>query len=36
MKDSYIEVWDTPGLGVTLDEEATRPHLRDEDTDYYD
>ncbi len=36
VKDSYIEVWDTPGLGVTLDEEATRPHLRDEDTDFFD
>ncbi|MDP9778066.1 hypothetical protein J2S58_001689 [Nakamurella flavida] len=26
---------DAPGLGVTLDPERTRPHLRPEDQDFF-
>lgn len=36
VKDSFIDVWDTPGLGITLNEEATREHLREEDSDFFD
>ncbi len=36
VKDSFIDVWDTPGLGITLNEEATRPHLREEDADFFE
>ncbi len=34
--DSYIDVWDRPGMGVDLIEDAARPHLSDEDTDFFD
>lgn len=36
VKNSYIEVWDRPGLGVALIPEATRPYLREEDQDFFD
>lgn len=35
VKDGFIEVWDTPGLGVDLNEEATRPYLAEEDADFF-
>jgi L-alanine-DL-glutamate epimerase-like enolase superfamily enzyme len=34
--DSFIEVWDTPGMGVELDEGATRPYLPQGDEDFFD
>ena len=36
VKDSFIEVWDTPGLGVTLNAEAAAGHLRPEDSDFFE
>ena len=33
--DSYIEVWDTPGLGVSFNDKA-RGYLREEDADFFD
>jgi L-alanine-DL-glutamate epimerase-like enolase superfamily enzyme len=36
VKDGFIEVWDKPGLGVTLNAEAARPHLAEEDKDFFD
>lgn len=36
VKDSYIEVWDRPGMGVDLIPEATIPYLKDEDKDFFD
>ncbi|MBT3942636.1 MAG: mandelate racemase/muconate lactonizing enzyme family protein [Chloroflexi bacterium] len=36
VKDSFIDVWDTPGLGVTLNAEATKKYLREEDSDFFD
>ena len=34
--DGHIKVWDTPGIGVTLNEEKTRKYLRPEDQDFFD
>ena len=36
VKDGFIEVWDKPGLGVTLNAEAARPHLSEDDKDFFD
>jgi L-alanine-DL-glutamate epimerase-like enolase superfamily enzyme len=36
VKDSFIEVWDRPGMGVELNEKAARKYLRDEDGDFFD
>ena len=36
VKDSFIEVWDTPGLGVTLNAEAAAAYLRPEDADFFE
>jgi L-alanine-DL-glutamate epimerase-like enolase superfamily enzyme len=36
VKDSFIDVWDTPGLGVSLNVEATKQYLRPEDADFFD
>jgi L-alanine-DL-glutamate epimerase-like enolase superfamily enzyme len=33
--DSYIEVWDRPGLGIEINVEAAQPHLRPEDADFF-
>ena len=33
--DSFIEVWDAPGLGVTFNEKA-REYLKEEDRDFFD
>lgn len=35
VKDSMIEVWDRPGLGVTLNPEAAQEFLRPEDHDFF-
>jgi L-alanine-DL-glutamate epimerase-like enolase superfamily enzyme len=34
--DSVIEVWDRPGLGVTIDPEAARPYLPEGDEGFFD
>jgi L-alanine-DL-glutamate epimerase-like enolase superfamily enzyme len=36
VKDSFIDVWDAPGLGVTINPEAARPHLAEEDAGFFD
>lgn len=36
VKDSLIEVWDRPGLGVTFNIPAARRYLRPEDKDFFD
>ena len=35
VKDGHITVWDAPGMGVTLNPERTRPHLAEEDADFF-
>lgn len=35
VKNSMIEVWDRPGLGVEINAEAARPYLRPEDSDFF-
>jgi L-alanine-DL-glutamate epimerase-like enolase superfamily enzyme len=34
--DSHIDVWDRPGMGVELNVEAARGHLKPEDRDFFD
>lgn len=34
--DGHIDVWDRPGLGVTLIPEAAKQYLADEDRDFFD
>lgn len=34
--DGHIKVWDSPGIGVVLNEEKTRPYLDPEDLDFFD
>lgn len=36
VRDGFIDVWDTPGMGVELNEEATREYLPEEDADFFD
>ena len=36
VKDSLIEVWDRPGMGLELNPEKTRPYLADEDKGFFD
>ncbi len=36
VRNGFIEVWDRPGLGVTLDPDAARPHLPAGDEDFFD
>jgi L-alanine-DL-glutamate epimerase-like enolase superfamily enzyme len=36
VKDSFIEVWDTPGMGVEFDEGAARQYLPEGDEDFFD
>jgi len=36
VKDSLIEVWNRPGLGVTFNVEAAKHYLPDEDADFFD
>ena len=35
VKDSYIDVWDAPGLGVSFNDEAKK-YLKEEDKDFFD
>jgi L-alanine-DL-glutamate epimerase-like enolase superfamily enzyme len=34
--DSHIQVWDTPGLGISFDVEATKQYLNEEDASFFD
>ncbi|MFC1526456.1 mandelate racemase/muconate lactonizing enzyme family protein [Candidatus Latescibacterota bacterium] len=36
VKDSFIEVWDRPGMGVDLIPEAAKEHLSEEDAGFFD
>ena len=36
VKDSYIEVWDAPGLGITFKRDIAEKHLREEDKGFFD
>ena len=36
VQDSYIEVWDRPGMGVDLIPEAAAQYLKPEDQDFFD
>lgn len=36
VKDSHIEVWDRPGMGVNLIPEAAKQYLREEDVAFFD
>ena len=36
VRDGFIDVWDTPGMGVELNQEAARAYLSKEDADFFD
>lgn len=36
IKDGFVEVWDTPGLGVEFIEEAAKERLEEGDADFFD
>ena len=36
VQDGFITVWDTPGMGVELNEEATKQYLPEGDEDFFD
>jgi L-alanine-DL-glutamate epimerase-like enolase superfamily enzyme len=36
VQDSYIEVWDRPGMGVDLIPEAAKEYLKEEDVAFFD
>jgi L-alanine-DL-glutamate epimerase-like enolase superfamily enzyme len=36
MKKGFIDVWDTPGLGVRFNVKKAKAYLRDEDRDFFD
>lgn len=36
VKDSFVDVWDRPGLGVTFKEDAARAYLAEGDEDFFD
>jgi L-alanine-DL-glutamate epimerase-like enolase superfamily enzyme len=35
VKDSFIEVWDRPGLGITINTKEAQKYLREEDKDFF-
>ena len=35
VRDGFVDVLEAPGLGVTLNSEAARPHLREEDAEFF-
>ncbi|GAB3571153.1 mandelate racemase/muconate lactonizing enzyme family protein [Amycolatopsis endophytica] len=35
VRDGFVEVGDAPGLGVTIDPQAARPHLRPAEEDFF-
>ena len=36
VKSGFIDVWDHPGLGVTFNVQAAKPHLAEEDRSFFD
>jgi L-alanine-DL-glutamate epimerase-like enolase superfamily enzyme len=36
VRNGFIDVWDTPGIGVSFDVEKAIPYLRPEDTGFFD
>ena len=36
VEESFIHVWDSPGMGVTLNADASRKYLTEEDQDFFD
>ncbi len=36
VKKGFIDVWDKPGLGVTFNAKAAKPHLESEDRNFFD
>ena len=36
VKDSFIEVWNSPGLGISFNVKAAKQHLREEDSGFFD
>lgn len=36
VQDSFIEVWDKPGMGVEIDPEAAKQYLPEGDEDFFD
>ena len=36
VKDSYIDVWDTPGLGVSFKVDEAIQYLKDDDAGFFD
>ncbi len=36
VKDGFIDVWDTPGLGVSFNVAEAKKYLKDEDTNFFD
>ena len=36
VRDGFIEVWDTPGMGVSLNAERAREHLGEDDRDFFE
>ena len=36
IKDGFVEVWDSPGLGVEFIPEQAKKHLSEEDADFFD
>ena len=36
VQDGFIEVWDSPGMGVEFDEESARKYLPEGDEDFFD
>jgi L-alanine-DL-glutamate epimerase-like enolase superfamily enzyme len=36
VRNGFIDVWDTPGIGVTFDIEKAVPYLRAEDVGFFD
>lgn len=35
VKDGFIDIWDRPGMGISLVPEAAQQYLRDEDQDFF-
>jgi L-alanine-DL-glutamate epimerase-like enolase superfamily enzyme len=36
IKDGFVDVWDTPGMGVEFIQEEAKKHLSEEDADFFD
>ena len=36
VEDGHVKVWDSPGLGVKINKQVAKKHLRPEDKDFFD